>query len=744
MSLIPFSWKKVFCGFAARAASGWLVVALVAIGVSGSSAYAGAKRKPSVLVMHAELNPAWVADVQSKVSSSGQFAAVDAFNANSATPTLAQMLPYDAVLLFSDFSFANSTALGNNLADYVDAGGGVVNMVFSLALTSPPGGRWNPDYLSMAAGAPFVSGSPATLEPLSITDQNHAIMIGVTSFSGGSNSYRASQNNVVGGATVVARWTGGNVLVSAGPLPGRADLNFFPPSSAVRSDLWDQSTDGVKLMVNALLYTMRPRVLVAGAEADPAWIADVRTKVRGTGLVGITDTFNTSLGTPTLAQLRSYDAVLAWTDTSPQNSAALGNVLADYVDAGGGVVAATFAQSISWRITGRWENTYELISAFGTSTSGISSLASVTYPSHPAMSGVTSFNGGSSSFRPAGSTLRVNAFNIAQWSDGKPLVVASTRLPNRMDLGFFPPSSTVRSDFWNASTDGAKLMANALLYTVKPYIAVAPADSGSFVSDVVNKLNATRRFSGIGTFNLNLANPGSAPLLPFGALVTWTNFGYVDPNAIGSALADYVDTGGGVVVSLLANVSGSTNSNPLGRWSSQGYEICPTATLPGRTLSGPLAGLGSIIEPTHPIASFVRRFDGGTASYRATSNPLLRGRAIMNWSDGIVLASAHNFRKRADLGYFPASSGSSLGASAWNQRTDGTWMMANALEFVVRAKPCPGDFNGDGVVEDTDFVLFAGYYDALVDPRGDLNGDGLTEDVDFVIFAGGYDALVCP
>ncbi|MBL8885474.1 MAG: hypothetical protein JNK16_02340 [Phycisphaerales bacterium] len=70
--------------------------------------------------------------------------------------------------------------------------------------------------------------------------------------------------------------------------------------------------------------------------------------------------------------------------------------------------------------------------------------------------------------------------------------------------------------------------------------------------------------------------------------------------------------------------------------------------------------------------------------------------------------------------------------------------MANALEFVVRAKPCPGDFNGDGQVDDADFVLFAAYYDALVDPRGDLNGDGLTEDNDFVIFANGYDTLVCP
>ena len=80
----------------------------------------------------------------------------------------------------------------------------------------------------------------------------------------------------------------------------------------------------------------------------------------------------------------------------------------------------------------------------------------------------------------------------------------------------------------------------------------------------------------------------------------------------------------------------------------------------------------------------------------------------------------------------------------WNQRPDGTWITANALEFVVRVKPCPGDFNGDGQVDDSDFVLFAGFYNELLDPRGDLSGDGLTDDADFVNFAGMYNELLCP
>ncbi len=60
-----------------------------------------------------------------------------------------------------------------------------------------------------------------------------------------------------------------------------------------------------------------------------------------------------SLGTPGLAQLSTYNTVIAYTNSSPTDPAALGNVLADYVDAGGCVVLATYALSDSWLISGR-------------------------------------------------------------------------------------------------------------------------------------------------------------------------------------------------------------------------------------------------------------------------------------------------------------------------------------------------------------------------------------------------------
>lgn len=57
------------------------------------------------------------------------------------------------------------------------------------------------------------------------------------------------------------------------------------------------------------------------------------------------------------------------------------------------------------------------------------------------------------------------------------------------------------------------------------------------------------------------------------------------------------------------------------------------------------------------------------------------------------------------------------------------------------------DFNGDGLVDDTDFVLFADAYNDLVVPianvLGDLNADAFVDDADFSAFSVAYDTLIC-
>lgn len=66
--------------------------------------------------------------------------------------------------------------------------------------------------------------------------------------------------------------------------------------------------------------------------------------------------------------------------------------------------------------------------------------------------------------------------------------------------------------------------------------------------------------------------------------------------------------------------------------------------------------------------------------------------------------------------------------------------------------PCVADLNGDRLVDDVDFTMFAAAYNVLVceDPAmpincpADLNRDGLVDDGDFQVFAAAYNDLLCP
>lgn len=60
---------------------------------------------------------------------------------------------------------------------------------------------------------------------------------------------------------------------------------------------------------------------------------------------------------------------------------------------------------------------------------------------------------------------------------------------------------------------------------------------------------------------------------------------------------------------------------------------------------------------------------------------------------------------------------------------------------------CPADFDGSGIVDDTDFVIFAMAYNDYfcdADCPEDLTGDGIVDDTDFVIFAQAYNLYFCP
>jgi hypothetical protein len=202
--------------------------------------------------------------------------------------------------------------------------------------------------------------------------------------------------------------------------------------------------------------------------ADTATVTGaLRTSLLNTGLLGNVDIHPhaTTLPTPTLAQLMQYDAVLTYTNQSYADGAAMGDVLADYVDSGGGVVVAVYAVSTTTAnrsLRGRWETGgYDIIPARSGNTTTATSLGTVHLPSHALWNGMTGFSGSTNYARSTTVDAAPHAVRVADWATGGVLAATSTVWPNRVDLNFYPSP-------WHTTTDGARLLANALIVAGTP------------------------------------------------------------------------------------------------------------------------------------------------------------------------------------------------------------------------------------------------------------------------------------
>jgi hypothetical protein len=341
--------------------------------------------------------------------------------------------------------------------------------------------------------------------------------------------------------------------------------------------------------------------LVVGAE-DPGYVSDVQAKLMATGRFSQVDFIDAGSGTPTLAQLQNYGSVLVWSDGGFADRTTLGNNLADYVDGGGGVVVAVFANA-SVPIGGRFASSdYYALEPLDQDEGTELTLGTVYEPSSPLMAGVMTFDGGTNSYHGTGSP-NGSAVRVADWSNGIPLILRRTigGVP-RVDLNFFPPSSDARGDFWVDSTDGVKLMANALVFTgacgsSKPTPTISTVASpntthlGATVTDTAT-LSAGSNPTGTVTFRLfgpNDSTCGGAPV-------------FTSTNALsgGSATSDpFVPTTPGTY-RWVASYSGDGNNNPVaGMCNDTGESVlvlpAGTSVTGTGTINSPFGGSGIFI-----------------------------------------------------------------------------------------------------------------------------------------------------
>ena len=182
--------------------------------------------------------------LQSEIQAEPNVVAVDLFDAAAGTPTLAQLQQYQIVVPFSNSPFLDGDTLGNNLADYVDGGGIVVQYGFSHYGPGQPygvNGRWVSGNYN-----PYNYSTNLEVNAFTLGTHNagHPLMAGVTTL----NSDFANIVTLAAGATEVAQNNLGNSLVAYRPVSGghtTVGVTAYVGAAATQSGDWG------KVIVNA-------------------------------------------------------------------------------------------------------------------------------------------------------------------------------------------------------------------------------------------------------------------------------------------------------------------------------------------------------------------------------------------------------------------------------------------------------------------------------------------------------------
>ena len=183
-----------------------------------------------------------VTNFENEVRNQNQFDfVVDAQSGQLGAVTLDLLLQYDVVVVWSNNGLSDSQSIiaGDALSDYIDAGGGVVEMVFSQFSTGfDIQGRWRSENYSCisATGDNIYSGG--TLGQ--VADINHPIMAGINSV--GTSNFRTGGASLLPGAQLIASYTDGQILVATrNDKAGRVVwVGFYPSQTQQLQGDWRQ------------------------------------------------------------------------------------------------------------------------------------------------------------------------------------------------------------------------------------------------------------------------------------------------------------------------------------------------------------------------------------------------------------------------------------------------------------------------------------------------------------------------
>ena len=178
---------------------------------------------------------------------------VTTINVSGLTPTLEEISGFDAIIVYSNYSYWDNLALGNLVSEYAATGGGVItmpgeNLFFADSEDWSLAGEWRNNGLALFEMQSEFDREVHTLGEINLP--NHPLVEGLNSFSGSLRILHQAPNQ---GGSVAASWMDGTPLITFRTEPNLVvDLNFFPTHGQ-----WDQETDGWVMLKNAINWTTR-------------------------------------------------------------------------------------------------------------------------------------------------------------------------------------------------------------------------------------------------------------------------------------------------------------------------------------------------------------------------------------------------------------------------------------------------------------------------------------------------------
>jgi hypothetical protein len=205
-----------------------------------AAAFAG---QYDLLICHCD--PGSTSGVEANIGGNPDFGIVTLLDCTTTTPSVGTMLDYGCVFTWSNYAYDDPTGMGNNLADYMDLGGGVVSCCF--AHYTSDGWGLGGLYASGAAYCPLTRGGNNN-SYTSLGDYDpHPIMDDVSYIPGIYYWQSVAKESP---ATWIADLANGTDMVAINADENAVGVNLFP------GDDHQWSGDGWVLLNNAIMYMM--------------------------------------------------------------------------------------------------------------------------------------------------------------------------------------------------------------------------------------------------------------------------------------------------------------------------------------------------------------------------------------------------------------------------------------------------------------------------------------------------------